>query len=347
MNKILPILVVGILVLSGLGAVALPSDKILVDSYIKENEQNNVPLDDELDQSQTNYDEKCPGPVGYIPFNTSWNVSIAQSFTPTKEILTRVVLYAGKNATTSYPYVLAIRDNRTGENLALASVNPDEFMVFPNISWIEFDFDDIIISIGETYYMVSYTSNVTDNFYVWGANCSDIYPNGTAHVSLDGGETWQTAPDADLCFMTYGREPTPDLDCDGELSWTDVKPGDTVTGSFTVENIGDPGSLLDWKIESYPDWGDWTFTPSSGDDLTPEDGQVTINVSVIAPDEKNKQFTGNVTVCNQDDPTDCCTIPVSLTTPKNKPFNFNFNLLSWLFERFPNAFPILRYVLEL
>ena len=32
--------------------------------------------------------------------------------------------------------------------------------------------------------------------------------------------------------------------------------------------------------------------------------------------------------------------------PKNKAFIVNFPLLSWLFERFPNAFPILRYFLE-
>jgi len=36
-----------------------------------------------------------------------------------------------------------------------------------------------------------------------------------------------------------------------------------------------------------------------------------------------------------------------ITMPKNKPFIFNFPLLSWLFERFPNAFPILRYTLGL
>jgi len=33
------------------------------------------------------------------------------------------------------------------------------------------------------------------------------------------------------------------------------------------------------------------------------------------------------------------------TIPKNRPVIFNFNLLRWLFERFPNAFPILKYVL--
>ncbi len=37
--------------------------------------------------------------------------------------------------------------------------------------------------------------------------------------------------------------------------------------------------------------------------------------------------------------------PLPITIPRNKPFNFNFNLLSWLFERFPNALPILRHML--
>jgi len=36
-----------------------------------------------------------------------------------------------------------------------------------------------------------------------------------------------------------------------------------------------------------------------------------------------------------------------VTMPRNKAFIFNFPLLSWLFERFPNVFPILRQLLEL
>ncbi|MCK4429753.1 MAG: PKD domain-containing protein [Candidatus Aminicenantes bacterium] len=38
---------------------------------------------------------------------------------------------------------------------------------------------------------------------------------------------------------------------------------------------------------------------------------------------------------------------LEVTMPKNKPFNFNFPLISWLLERFPNAFPILRHMLGL
>ena len=38
---------------------------------------------------------------------------------------------------------------------------------------------------------------------------------------------------------------------------------------------------------------------------------------------------------------------LEVSMPKNKAFNFNLDLLNWLFEHFPNAFPILRYILRL
>jgi hypothetical protein len=121
-------------------------------------------------------------------------------------------------------------------------------------------------------------------------------------------------------------ELTPDLECDGSLSWTDVKPGGVVTGSFTVKNVGDPGSLLNWKIESYPPWGSWSFSPSSGTNLKPEDGSVTVSVTVGVPDEEEASFSGDVKVVNQDDSSDTCTIPVSLTTPKSRSFESWFSL---------------------
>ena len=36
---------------------------------------------------------------------------------------------------------------------------------------------------------------------------------------------------------------------------------------------------------------------------------------------------------------------LDVSMPRNKVLNFNFNLLEWLFERFPNAFPMLRHLL--
>jgi hypothetical protein len=125
----------------------------------------------------------------------------------------------------------------------------------------------------------------------------------------------------------------PDLDCSGSLSWTDVKPGATVNGSFQVQNIGDTGSLLNWTINtSSISWGTWSFTPESGENLTPEDGQVTVQVSVVVPNEQNSEFEGYIRVENQDNPEDFDLIPVYLKTPVNTqavqivahPFPFKF-----------------------
>lgn len=129
--------------------------------------------------------------------------------------------------------------------------------------------------------------------------------------------------------------PVPDLDCDGGLSWTDVEPGSTVTGEFTVKNIGDPTSLLDWEIAEWPSWGTWTFTPSSGNDLTPEDGAITVTVSVVAPDEENEEFSGEVKIVNTEDSSDFEIISVSLATPVNQN---SANAISTVMNR-TDAFP--------
>ncbi len=121
--------------------------------------------------------------------------------------------------------------------------------------------------------------------------------------------------DGSIWEFTTEEEPNSDLECDGILSWTEVEPGSIVTGSFSVENIGTPLSMLDWEIQSCPDWGIWTFTPSSGDDLTPEDGELIVEVEAIAPDEQNQEFTGEITIVNTDNTDDFCILPVFLATP--------------------------------
>ena len=108
------------------------------------------------------------------------------------------------------------------------------------------------------------------------------------------------------------------LRCNGALSWNNIKPGSTVNSSFTIENAGDPGSEIDWEIAEWPSWGSWTFDPSDGDDLKPEDGPITIQVSVVAPDEQNKDFGGMVKIVNKENSSDYCILSASLATPKNK-----------------------------
>ena len=134
----------------------------------------------------------------------------------------------------------------------------------------------------------------------------------------------------------------PDLNCDGTLSWEDLSPGSTVNGSFFVVNTGAPLSLLDWEVESKPEWGTWTFNPYSGENLTPEDGLFNVEVEVVAPNVENKNFTGTIRIINKNNPNDFCEIDVLLETPKSKTFNFNIDLFNHLFERFPNVFIIMQ-----
>ncbi len=230
MKKVLPLMVIGIFVLSGLEAVALPLGENKADTYCLEKEINTI--GDELDQYQATTPNAAL-PVGRLAVNESiiFNVSVAQSFIPQKEMLTRVELYIGRNETTTYSYVVAIRKHLTEENLAITSVSADKIPVVENITdfeWIEFDFADLLVTINQTYYIVAYTANASENFYYWAANNnSESYPHGCAWISLDGGDTWTNESTAaeykenwingysplnykdntwDMNFKTYGRE---------------------------------------------------------------------------------------------------------------------------------------------
>lgn len=128
-----------------------------------------------------------------------------------------------------------------------------------------------------------------------------------------------------FAFVITGKVPVPDLDCDGSLSWINVPPGKTVSGTFQVENIGDPGSLLNWQVTSWPDWGTWTFVPSSGIGLA-QGSWVTVTATCISPKLpyvlqkiQNHQYSGNIVVTNTDNTSDNDTVTVSLITPVNKP----------------------------
>jgi len=120
-----------------------------------------------------------------------------------------------------------------------------------------------------------------------------------------------------------------DLNCNGRLNWIDVSPGSTLYGNFTVENVGISGSLLNWSIESTPDWGNWEINPKSGINLSPENGSVNVEVKVIAPERKSKEFIGGIKIINDNFPGDSDYIQVSLTTPKIDEY-FDIDLINFI-----------------
>jgi hypothetical protein len=182
-----------------------------------------------------------------------------------------------------------------------------------------------------------YTANPPSSFY--SNNCGGAHrlKNGNTIITNgDSGRVFEVTADKETVWLyntgsslfkaefipPEGQEPpepnTPDLDCSGSLSWAEVGVGATVSGSFLVQNIGDANSLLNWTIDiSSIGWGSWSINPSHGENLTPEYGPVTVQVSVVAPNEKESEFSGYVRVENDDDPEDFELIMVDLVTPVN------------------------------
>jgi len=127
------------------------------------------------------------------------------------------------------------------------------------------------------------------------------------------------------------------LEGSGVLNWVDVSPNSMVSGSFNIKNNGSAGSLLNWEVSSWPEWGEWAFTPGFGENLKPEDGELTINVEVTVPDEKNTHFAGSLKVVNTDNSSDYVLIHISLKTPKS----FTLNCI---IQRFLDEHPIFSFL---
>jgi hypothetical protein len=143
-------------------------------------------------------------------------------------------------------------------------------------------------------------------------------------------------------FMVTESDPIPAICCYGELTFSDVTPGGKVGGTFELCNCGENGSLLNWGYESSPNWQDAIFEiePDTGSDL-PEGECVTIYVNITAPSPSNEEFTGVITMRNEDDPSDICEVSVTLTTPRNRGIIFLF------FERIFERFPVLKTIFGL
>ncbi|UCD14332.1 MAG: hypothetical protein JSW60_02655 [Thermoplasmatales archaeon] len=178
--------------------------------------------------------------------------------------------------------------------------------------------------------IVESAANPGESYYRSGSEWLDFYDYEFSDPSWDA--------TANFCIKgLIGGEilPKPDLECEGSLSWTGVKPGSTVEGTFTVKNVGEELSNLSWEVAEWPPWGDWDFDPESGEDLTPEDEPVTIQVTVVTPAEKNTEFNGNITVVNKGNSNDYCTIPVSLITPMNQQSSHSQFILKKIIQQFP------------
>ena len=300
-----------------------------------ENMKNQICLnDDVLDQAQIVEEDGLPVGNFQLPDESRYNWSIAQSYTPGLVVLTRVKLLLARNSIppTVHPLVMTIRKTLTGENLVKITVDPEEVLEFPDYDWVEFDFEDIPVDAGNEYFIVCYTVNETDNAYVWGANPNNPYPAGQVYISLDNGNTWDGDPPADtadMCFMTYGRnntKPEPPI-IEGPLN-------------------GAINKKYDYEFSAHdPDGDDMTYYVEWDDGGTdtgfvPSDGAVTLSHTWTS---KGDYIIRAKLIDVFGYESDWGYLEVEM--PINQ---YSFHpLFIWFLERFPNAFPILRYLMAL
>ncbi len=233
MKQLVSYLIIGIVVLGGLSEAAPTTHQN--QSQTPQYETTDFPYEDELDQSMTDMDGTLQ--VGYVILGNYTNLSVAQSFIPQKEVMTRLQFLMAANTSTTQPCVLAIRDNLIEENIAEISLQPDDFPVVngtpteEQLEWINFNFTDIWVIPGHVYYIVVYSKSIPGNFYWIAGNGTDIYKNGTVYLSIDNGITWGEFPNADGCFKTYGLRET-----FLEITMKNFSPFGMM--SYTVKNIG-------------------------------------------------------------------------------------------------------------
>jgi hypothetical protein len=202
--KLLSVFIIGLFI--GTGVIPISSEYNLIGTL------NSDSPEDELDQSN-------PGFGGWWAQLISNNEGRAQSFTPTKEILTRVFLYLHIYYREGYnpedfdtTVTVCIRDNLKGENLASAFVNTKNFIDFntPHQDYyVEFDFPDIHVTPGQILYIVC-DSWGNETFKVgWYLDTSaNRYEYGSAWY-FRFGEYWEKMENWDFRFATYGRNNNP------------------------------------------------------------------------------------------------------------------------------------------
>lgn len=242
---------------------------------------------DQLDQIQSEYS----GHDGLISNWKDWG----QSFKPSFAILSRVKLYL-KDFSSSENIILSIREDRDGDDLTLVekdtSLIPDS-----TYSWIEFDFPDIEVEEGKTYFMVCRFS-ARDTIY-WAASSDNPYNEGKAYYNTlndtNGWEAWENdlpfPYSFDLCFKTFGSEHRPEKPSRPEGP-SQVRKGQQVTFKSMTTDLDGDRIRYGWDFDDDDQVDTWTsFYPSNKTIMINHswNEKDVFLIKVIAEDEKGFQ----------------------------------------------------------
>ena len=129
----------------------------------------------------------------------------AQAFKPQSSTLTKVELFMDKTSGNPGEFILSIRHN-TPDSADLTSITKQSSQIGdPPTHWEEFDFPDVSVTPGDTYFIIFTAPNSgysTDIYTIRGPGSGFHYPNGNYWIMQEGVSPWEEW-DNDLSFRTY------------------------------------------------------------------------------------------------------------------------------------------------
>jgi len=275
-----------------------------------------------LDQS--NGGAGCGGCDGASAMLFTEGIFIAQGFTPSHYILSKVIINLKTSGTppAGMDATLIVRKELNGEDLALISKEIDS-------ANLEFDIPEINVVSGEQYYIILMTDDVCtpNNGYSWFMTTEDEYDKGNCWTSMSG-TNWNENQGSDMFFETYWMDYCPDIPTiDGPY---EGKAQQRYEYSFSaVDPEGD-------DVYLYIEWGDgrstrWIGPYESGETVLKEHqwaeaGNYSISV-------QSKDVYGAVGEWND----------FQISLPKTKSIR---NPLQDLFENYPLFFPFIKFLVK-
>jgi len=240
---------------------------------------------DKLDQQQIDY---CG--YGWSVWGT--NVKLAQSFIPSMEFLTSVELRLWKRTLFDISpegLQISICDSLNGEDLTCSYISAADIVSNESL-WYEFNFPDIHVIPGKTYYIIWEPDGAKGRYrtFFWGYGYNNPYTQGSAYIFLES--EWnehEPKPGLDFCFKTYGdgnQNPKKPNKPSGSISGKVGK--EYIYSSITTDPNGD-------KIYYMFSWGDgttsnWLGPNNSGEIISEEhawNGKNSYEIKVKAKDE--------------------------------------------------------------
>ena len=277
---------------------------------------------------QTNGSFGCGGCEGASPMLLTDGFYIAQSFTPSHNVISKIVLCLKKSGTppTGMKLTLFIRETLDGDNLVSMEkeIDDSEDIYFK----LDFDIQDINVVSGNIYYMIIMTDDVSseNNGYSWFSTNENSYSQGRCWTSYNTVK-WFVNEEYDMFFDTYWKDYSPSPP-------TIEGPNNAVAQKrydYTFSTTDPEGD----NVEYYIEWGDgkmfkWTGPYESGEQVI-----------------KSHLWTyeGNYTICVKARDTygaESDWTTTKLTMPKNKMY-YQMNIL---FERFIHRISIIEKILN-